>query len=267
MGCMIRPAFRAVGVLVASLCAAQAGTIEAQYTITLAGLTIGKANLSGALEDKGFALTMNAAFTGLVGAVARGQGAASARGGVLQGNALSDGFSITISSGEKSRVLQISASGGSIRAVAIEPPFEPQPNENRIPVKDQHKIGVVDPLGALVMPSRAADPMDKANCNRKLQVFDGTQRFDVVLSYVGTQQVKSDEGYSGPVLVCAARYVPIAGHRPDRKVLKFMAENRAMDTWLAPVNGGSVLVPYRISVRTMIGTSVIEARRFISAGP
>ena len=42
-------------------------------------------------------------------------------------------------------------------------------------------------------------------------------------------------GYSGDVLVCAARYNPIAGHRTGRKSTQFMADNKDMEVWLAPV--------------------------------
>ena len=42
-------------------------------------------------------------------------------------------------------------------------------------------------------------------------------------------------GYKGPVLVCNARYVPIAGHRSLRPSTKFMQENKDMQVWLAPV--------------------------------
>jgi hypothetical protein len=69
-------------------------------------------------------------------------------------------------------------------------------------------------------------------------------------------------GYKGPVAVCAVRYVPIAGHRPDRPGTKFMAENKSMELWLAPVEAERILLPYRVSVRTMIGTTVIEASEF-----
>ena len=69
-------------------------------------------------------------------------------------------------------------------------------------------------------------------------------------------------GYSGPVIVCNARYLPVAGHRPDRPGTQFMSDNRDLSVWLAPVEGTRVLMPIRISVRTMMGTSVIEATRW-----
>ena len=92
-------------------------------------------------------------------------------------------------------------------------------------------------------------------------MFDGYTRFDVALTYVGEREV-SAKGYTGPVAICAARYVPIAGHRRDRPATKFMAENKDIEVWLAPVAGAQVLMPFRISVRTMVGTAVIEASEF-----
>lgn len=251
--------------------AAFAGTIEATYVISLAGLTIGKANLTGNVETDRYSLNVSASFTGLVGAVARAQGGASARGGLSAASAgangvLSNGFTLRAENGSTTRLVQIAASSGNVRNVTIEPPFDTD-QEDRIPLQAAHKLGVVDPLSALIMPSLSADPLDKANCERKLPVFDGTQRFDVVLSFAGVRQVTAESGYSGPALVCAARYVPVSGHRPGRRVLKFMAENRNMDAWLVPVNGGKSLVPFRISVKTLVGTSVIEARHFLAGTP
>jgi hypothetical protein len=140
------------------------------------------------------------------------------------------------------------------------PPLEAR--EDRVPVKDAHKKGVVDPVSALLMPTLGKGSLtDAGNCNRTIPIFDGATRFNIVLSYGSTQEVQKP-GYSGPVLVCNVRYVPIAGHRAGRRATQFMVENRDISVWLAPVEGTRVLVPLRISVRTMVGTSVIEASRF-----
>jgi hypothetical protein len=242
----------------------RAGTVDATYSITLAGLTIGRASLSGVVENGSYNINISAALTGLVGALMNGSGSGTARGGLGGALPLSNGFAVTATNGSASRTIQIGASGGNVRGVIIAPPLA-LPMEGRIPLRDQHRQGVIDPISALVMPVLNGNPLDQANCERRLPVFDGTQRFDVVLSFAGIRNVQSEDGYVGPVLVCTARYVPVAGHRPDRRAVKFMTENRNIDTWLAPVNGGRALMPYRISVRTMVGTSVIEARRFQSS--
>jgi hypothetical protein len=263
-----RAACFAASVLVATGCSvapALAGTVEASYTITLAGLTIGRANLSGTVEQNSYNISLAASLTGLVGAMTKGNGSGTARG-AMAAMPLTNGFSMQATNGTVTRTIQFGATSGSIRSVAIEPALEITP-EGRIPLTAQHRANVLDPLSALVMPSKSNDPLDKANCDRRLPVFDGTQRFDVVLSYVGTRQVKAESGYVGPALICAARYVPVAGHRPDRRAVKFMQENRDLSAWLVPVNNGSALMPFRISVKTMVGTSVIEARRFVSQSP
>jgi hypothetical protein len=129
-------------------------------------------------------------------------------------------------------------------------------------LSDKDTRGVVDPVGAFVLPAPAKGPLvGPASCERKIPVFDGYTRFDIALSYVGQRDV-SAKGYKGPVAVCAVRYVPIAGHRRDRPSVKFMADNKDLEVWLAPIDGARVLVPFRVSVRTMIGTAVIEASEF-----
>ena len=71
--------------------------------------------------------------------------------------------------------------------------------------------------------------------------------------------------YSGEVFVCSARYVPVAGHRPDRDSVQYMADNKRLEVWLVPVDGTPVLVPYRILIGTQMGDLVIVSRDFAVA--
>ena len=41
--------------------------------------------------------------------------------------------------------------------------------------------------------------------------------------------------YSGRIIVCGARYVPVAGHRSTRKAVQEMADNKRLEVWLAEV--------------------------------
>ena len=260
-----RSALSATLLLGISQSAALAGPVEASYSITLAGLTIGRASLSGQISAGSYRLNASASLTGLVGAIAKGSGSGTASGSLGGAMPLSNGFVVTASNGKVTRTIQLPASSGNFRPAVIDPPLENFSLEGRVPLRDGHRQGVLDPLSALVMPVRGTDPFDKANCNRKLPVFDGTQRFDIQLSFSGIRNVRSEAGYAGPVLVCSARYIAVSGHRPDRKAVQFMTNNRDIDTWLVPVNGGTMLIPWRISVKTMIGTSVLEAQRFSGA--
>jgi hypothetical protein len=129
-------------------------------------------------------------------------------------------------------------------------------------LSDKDTRNIVDPVGAFVIPAPIdAPPTSPAVCNRTLPVFDGYTRFDITLAYVGERKVKT-KGYSGPVAICSVRYTPIAGHRRDRPATKYMADNKDIEIWLAPVAGANALMPYRVSVRTMIGTVTGEATEF-----
>lgn len=247
-------------VLLAAL-PASASTVDVRYKVTLAGFSIGTARLAGTFDEARYQLSVSASLTGLVGAVSGGKGAAQANGALSGTRVLASGFAMRASNSEMTRTIQIASSGGNVQTVAIEPPFDEK--ADRVPVQDSHKRGIIDPLSALVMPRLGRDGADPKNCERTLPVFDGAQRFDIRLTYAGTRQVEAEQGYRGPVIVCRARYVPLAGHRPERRVTKFMVENRDMDVWLAPVGSGAQLVPYRIAVKTMVGTAVIEANRFL----
>lgn len=257
---LVRPA--ATGVLVGLLAApVTAATLEAQYRVTLSGLSIGSARLSANVAETTYTVSVSAGLTGLVGAVAGGKGAAQANGLLAGGRALSNGFSLRAANSDMTRTVQIGASGGKVQSIVIDPPLDEKPD--RVPVQEAHRQGVADPVGAMVMPRLAKEMADPKNCNRTLSVFDGSQRFDIALSFGGVQNVSAEEGYSGPAVVCKARYQPISGHRPGRKVTKFMVDNRDMEVWLAEIGPGGQFAPYRIAVKTMVGTAVIEANRFV----
>ena len=158
------------------------------------------------------------------------------------------------------RTIRMALAGNAVTGVDIAPPFQDKPD--RVPLGPHDEQDVVDPVGAVIIPAPASAPiLSPAACNRKIPIFDGYTRFDIDLTYVGQRRVKA-KGYDGPVAVCAIRYVPISGHRRDRPATKFMAENKDLEVWLAPIESDHVLMPFRVSARTMIGTTVIEASEF-----
>jgi hypothetical protein len=209
-------------------------------------------------------MDVQARMTGLAGAITGGSGAAAAAGTVSGARPLPSSYAVTSRTSRDQRSVRLNLRAGNVVTADIAPPVEDK--EDRVPVKDVHKRGVLDPVSALLMPVVGrGEPLDPSVCNRTLPVFDGAARFDIALSYAETRNVEKP-GYSGPVVVCNARYIPVAGHRPDRPGTKFMEENRDLSVWLAPVEGARVLMPIRIAVRTTLGMSVIEATRWSQEG-
>jgi hypothetical protein len=233
-------------------------TLKVSYDITLAGLPLGKADLSSSFSGSKYEMEGRAKLTGLAMILTGGKGEASASG-ILADAAppRSSSFAVVSKTSDNQRSVRMGLKSGRVAKVEIDPPLEPRPD--RVPVKAADKRGVVDPMSALLMPAVASKNLtDPANCDRTIPVFDGASRMNVVLSYGETKNVEVP-GYSGPVLVCNARYVPISGHRSERPATKFMQENKDIAVWLAPVEGPRLLFPLKVSVRTMIGMGEMQA--------
>jgi hypothetical protein len=78
------------------------------------------------------------------------------------------------------------------------------------------------------------------------------------------EHVKAEKGYEGPAVVCAVYFVPVAGYVPTRMAIKYLAKQRDMEVWLAPVAATRVLVPFRVSIPTPIGLGLMQATQFVS---
>jgi hypothetical protein len=242
------------------LASPRADVLHATYRVSLIGLPIGAARLSAELSPTSYSIEADAKLTGLAKIISNAQGASTGQGAIVDGRISPATFATIAASSNMTRTIRMALAGNTVRGVDIAPPFEDKPD--RVPLGPHDEQNIVDPVGALVLPAPASGPIvSPASCNRKISIFDGYTRFDINLTYVGERGVKA-KGYEGPVAVCAARYVPISGHRRDREATKFMAANRDLEVWLAPIERDHVLLPFRISVRTMIGTTVVEASEF-----
>ena len=248
------PAIAAAGIT-----QAHAGPVEARYHIAVSGLHIGTAAISGQISVQSYRATLNAQLIGLAGALTSGRGAVNVSGSFQGDRPLSSGYALSANNSSVNRTIQIGMAGGNVSQVNIEPPFEDRPD--RVPVLEHHRRNVSDPVSALIMPvAGQGEVMEPASCNRTLQVFDGVQRFNVQLSPAGTKEINEPrKGYVGHALVCAARYIPVAGHRPIASTT-YMTDNKDMSVWLVPVAGSRALIPWRVQVRTQLGNMVIEAQ-------
>lgn len=239
---------------------AEADVLHATYKVSLVGLPIGAANLDADLSPTRYTITASAKLTGLARIVSNARGASAGKGAIVDGKVSPEDFATIASSATMTRTIRMALSGNAVTGVDIAPPFDDKPD--RVPLRPNDERNVVDPVGAAVIPAPPTGPtVSPAACNRKIPIFDGYTRFDITLNYVG-QRTASAKGYEGPVAVCAARYVPIAGHSANRPATKFMADNKDLEVWLAPIERDHVLMPFRVSVRTMVGTTVVEASEF-----
>jgi Protein of unknown function (DUF3108) len=242
------------------LTSASADVVRARYSVSLIGVHIGDAAAIGSLDPATYRIDFNARLTGIAAMVADVKMALSSAGALRKGMISPATYATTSGNSRETRTVRMSLNAGNVKAVDISPPWNDK--EGRVPVTEADKRNILDPTSALLMPVPEGQPLTgPAACNRTIPVYDGFVRFDITLSYSGTRDV-AIKGYSGPVAVCAARYIPIAGHRRDSRSTRFMAENRQIEVWLAPIERAHVVVPVRVELMTVAGEALIEAVEF-----
>jgi hypothetical protein len=253
----------AVGLAGLSGAANAQGRLDARYTVTLAGVPIGKGAWVIDVSDDQYTAAASGMTTGLLRVFASGQGSSAARGSVRNGQLIPSSYAASITTDKKTEDLHMTLAGGNVKEFVIDPPTPPHPD--RIPVTEAHRRGVVDPMtSALARVPGNDDPLSPEACNRSLSVFDGRMRYDLKLAYKRTDVVKAEKGYAGPVIVCAVYFTPIAGYIPGRVAVKYLAAQRDIEVWLAPIAGTRVLVPFRASLPTPLGTGILQATQFVS---
>lgn len=242
--------------------AAEATTLKATYAITIAGLTVGRAAVQSTFSGNGYSAIIRGSTSGPARIVSDASASLAGNGRIFGSRVLPSSFRMdTLESGFATHVAMAMRGGSVVDVTAL--PHLIKAND-RIPVTAQHKANVVDPLGAFLIPlDRPGIPSGHRACARTVRVFDGWTRYDVSLYYKETKAIDGDAtSYSGRIIVCGARFVPVAGHRSSRKAVRDMAANKRLEVWLAPVQNAQLLVPYRILIGTDIGDLIIFATRF-----
>ncbi|MCI0600469.1 MAG: DUF3108 domain-containing protein [Beijerinckiaceae bacterium] len=228
--------------------------------MSVIGLHIGEVSAAGTIGTAAYRINLNAKLTGVAALISNLKLALAATGALRRTGLAPSTYATTSANAQGVRTVRMSLDSGNVRAVEIIPPFEEK--SGRIPVSEANKRNILDPTSALIMPVPENEPLvGPAACNRTIPVFDGYVRFNVTLHYVGMKEVEVD-GYTGPVSVCAARYTPVSGHARDSKSTRFMAENKEIEAWLAPIPRARVVVPLHVELMTMAGAAVIDAVEF-----
>jgi len=236
------------------------GKVEARYSAWLGGIPIGSGSWIIDIGQDQYMAAASGRASGLMRVFASGEGSSAVRGAIKRGRLVPGSFAANLRSHENYDV-RMELSQGNVKDLKSEPTLEPSPD--RVPLTEEHRRGVVDPMTAVMMPvAGTGEVLSAEACRRKLPIFDGRQRFDLTLSFKRMDNVESQRGYRGPAVVCSARYLAIAGHRPGRYVIRYLQETREMEMWLVPIAGTRVLVPFRISIPTLFGTATLQATQF-----
>jgi len=261
----------AAAALAAALVCAPAGQAAAQetvdlqatYFISVSGLTVGRAEVRGRFAEGQYATAISGSTLGISRFVTDARAEMSGNGRIRGSKILPNSYNLDTREGDLVTLVRMAMNGGAVTRVEARPHLVEAPD--RVPIRQSDKRDVVDPLGAFVVSLERERHFDgNAVCNRTVRVFDGWQRFDVRLFYRHDKRIKG--AYDGKAIVCGARYVPVAGHRPGRPVVEYMSENKRLEVWMVPVEGTDVMVPYQLLIGTSVGDLLITAREFRVGG-
>jgi hypothetical protein len=267
---LVRPA-TLLGLAVLGAAIADAGTglaraqgkLEARYNATLGGVPLGRGAWVIDVREDQFTAAVSGATAGMMRVFASGQGTSAARGTVSGGQPVASSYASSITTDKKYDEVRMVLNSGTVKEFVAEPPSNPSPD--RVPLTEAHRRGVTDPMTASIMRvPGSGDTFVPEACQRKLAIFDGRMRYDLQLAFKRLDRVKSEKGYQGTVVVCSVGFLPIAGHIPERAVIKYLVDMRDIEIWLAPIAGTRLMVPYRVSIPTPIGVGILQATQFVS---
>jgi hypothetical protein len=228
------------------------GQIWATYDVDLAGFNLGQARFRARFQGSTYQLQGKGRFSLLAGQLYSGAGNTTSNGKLAKTEPEPSFFTLSYEGGGKREQRRMSFANGAVSQVSI----APQKRQCRrcAPVTKEQLIGVLDPLSAVFLyPRPDNSPGDV--CNRTLPIFDGRMRFDVALTPKRTDRLltSAPTGLSETAAVCQVKFVPIAGHRPDKPGIKFMSQTNEIEVWFIPLPQSTMYLPYRIVVPTPLG--------------
>jgi len=252
-----------------------ANRIVAVYRVDIGNFNLGEFKLTTIFRGDDYEMRGEGRFKVLEGLIYEWRGVTASYGRVTdtgpEPTMYAFNYADSAKAGEK---LRITFDGRAVTEVSIIPRNRPLPRT--IPVTKEQLEGVLDPMSGAFLSAQSDNPNgDLEVCNKTLPVFDGRQRYDLVVSPKRAVTVKrtTPRGYGGPAVICAVKFIPIAGYQPDNPAIRLMQQSNEIEVWLIPVRASNMYVPYRIVLPTPVGygsaivTSIQVGTRRASAEP
>jgi hypothetical protein len=230
--------------------------VRAIYDINFNGFNIGAFEFQSQAEDQSYTVTGNAQLSLLLGAFTW-IGETRAFGLIANHTPKPAAFAFDFKANSKVGSTKLDFDNGAVTEIRHMPPAEKK--SGIVPLRETHLKGVLDPLSAIMLVARASHPNP---CDRRLPIFDGKERFDLVLSYKGQMKISEQQPSGQPAIahVCRVKYHPIAGHKVDTEN-SFMATTDGIEVSLRPIPSANVMIPYQITIPTLVGQATLVSKR------
>lgn len=222
--------------------------VHANYKIAWNGVEFGTFTFNSDIEGGQYTLNGDARLSAIFGAFSW-RGITRSLGTVTTGKPVPAAYAFKYDGSSKSGRIDMRFRSNAVAKVSSIPPIRNSPG--RIPVTKSHLQGVLDPLSAVMAITAGVGTGNP--CQKRLAIFDGKQRFDIVLTALRTDHIGDSQQ---AVAVCRVRYVPIAGHKMNEET-KFMASNMGIEIALIPVAEANLFVPHSIKLPTAYGLATL----------
>jgi len=241
--------------------------LRASYAITLAIFTIGKVDVTAHFTPGGYSADITGSTSGLGRLVSDSRAELKGDGTFTGARIAQTTYSLRTAEHDFFTRVDMDLRDGAPGKVDADPVLIDAPD--RVPLTPELLRHIFDPVsGFIVLRQNDGPPDGKEICNRTVPVFDGWVRYDISLTYKETSKFDGGRnGYAGPAIICQARYVPVAGHRLSNDSVQFMAQNKRLEAWMAPVKGTNLMVPIKIVIGTTVGDLAVTARDFVVTMP
>jgi hypothetical protein len=280
---MSPPAWRqyAIGAAIAAVCCLTSAaatetsppTLVVTYDIRYSGvvpLDVGSATVQYWATGTAYQLVMMFRPSGSARSLSVGAAVARTTGKVALGRllpqvatldysvrSLAESRNFTFAGGRLQSVRITKKKGGGLFREGSTVAYDPRSLPAYAPLSEAQQKGIIDPLSALLLPKLGLSSSDHANCDRKLRLYDGRRRFDLVLVYEGVER-SSVGGLEA--LLCKASYLPIAGQSVEGDEFSESMVHYRVTVALVPARNLAFLVPSRVALTDAGGAPVAEAK-------
>ncbi len=235
------------------------GRIDAHYAISLGAFDLGVFKFEQRRQGKNYTLKSVVELSALLGAF-EWRGVTQTSGSIAGGKPRPENYAFDFRSKGRGGLVRMAFDKGNVVGLSAIP--SAPVGGAMVPLKDSHTKSVLDPLTAILTLSQAygAKP-----CGHTLPIFDGKQRFNLTFKFRRYEALPNATRGGQRGVVCQIKYKPLGGYVANSDTRKYAAENN-IEIAFRPVEGGAVMVPYRFSLPTVIGTARLDLRK-LNVGP
>lgn len=230
-------------------------SVKAQYRLRYNGLDVGRVEIKSNITASTYSISGSGKVSVLFGAM-KWSGSSSVSGSIESGGPSPAGFAFEFHQNKKSWVNHVEFKNRTATDITLKP--VPRVRSDMVPLLPAHKSGVFDPMSAILMLTKADG---RPPCNRRVGIFDGKQRYDVVFTPKRMTRLPAGSGGGSEMAhVCRITYEPIAGHRDNADTKTYVA-NHDVEVVLRPIPGSRMLIPYSVTIPTSWGTGTMVSER------